>query len=516
VKDCKSTGEAAQVLNREAFKVMNVKYHATKRPKPDQSPYESAEAGYASCSGLSILLVDACRAVGVPARVVGTPLWSNGSGNHTWVEIWDGQWRFVGAAEPGPFNQTWFGDLAAKADLPAHGVYAASFRQTGKPFPLVWDPKCTDYPAEDVTAFYAGRQYLNVKPAGVAATKPSDLDGDWVKLKRITPRGYVCVRASTPINIDGKGDEPAWAGAEWTEDFVDIEGDARPAPRFRTHAKLLWDNDNLYIFAELQEPHVWGTITKQNAVIFADNDFEVFIDPDGDHHHYYEYEMNALNTIWELTLDKPYRDGGPAKSPTNIEGLRRAVHVNGTLNDPSDTDQSWTVEIAIPWKGLATYAGRGQACPPKDGQQWRMNFSRVEWLVDIIDGKYRKIPKEMRAEDNWVWSPQGVVEMHRPERWGFVQFSSSPETAKYRPDPTMAARDALMTVYYRQKEFQKRNGHYAAAAAEIGMAPEGACALNPVEITLTSDGYTANTPALGAGTKRRTLHVRQDSKLWEE
>jgi len=164
VKDCKTAGDVAQVLNREVFKQLNVKYHATKRRKPDQSPYESMKIGYASCSGLSIILVDACRAVGVPARVVGTPLWSNGSGNHTWLEVWDGQWRFLGAAEPGPYNQTWFGDLASKADgnKAENRIYAASFRQTPLPFVMVWNRRSTDYSADDQTGYYVQRKTLKV------------------------------------------------------------------------------------------------------------------------------------------------------------------------------------------------------------------------------------------------------------------------------------------------------------------------------------------------------------------
>lgn len=164
VKECKSPGEAAQLLNRVLFKQLDVQYHASKRPKPDQSPYESVQAKYASCSGLSILLVDACRAVGVPARVVGTPRWSDGSGNHTWVEVWDGrQWHFVGAAEPSAFDKTWFADLAAKADdKPEHHVYAASFKHTETPFPLVWDRRNVDHPSVDVTAFYVARRKLKV------------------------------------------------------------------------------------------------------------------------------------------------------------------------------------------------------------------------------------------------------------------------------------------------------------------------------------------------------------------
>jgi hypothetical protein len=339
-------------------------------------------------------------------------------------------------------------------------------------------------------------------PAAGAAVQ----DTDWAKMKPITPRGYVCIRARGMIHVDGKADEPAWADAPWTEDFVDIEGPGKPRPRFRTRAKMLWDDQYLYVFAELQEPHVCGTITRKNEVIFRDDDFEVFINPDSSNHNYYEYEMNALNTIWELTLDRPYRDDGPVHLGTNMEGLKSAVHVDGTINDPSDIDRGWSVEIAFPWKGLAKYA-TGVACPPADGQQWRLGFSRVEWQIEIVDGKYRKIPK--RAEDNWVWSPQGVVDMHRPERWGCVQFSTAaPGKAQFHPDPTLPARDRLMEVYYGQKAFLKRSGRYASSLRELGIADDS------IEMTATPTTFTATTRVRLGDSSTRILHVRQDSKLW--
>jgi hypothetical protein len=165
---------------------------------------------------------------------------------------------------------------------------------------------------------------------------------------------------------------------------------------------MMWDDASLYLAAELQEPHVWGTITQKNAVMFYDNDFEVFIDPDGDNHNYYEFEMNALNTIWELSLTKPYRAGGVARLGTNLPGLKSAVFVDGTLNDPSDTDRRWCVELAFPFADLASYTGQGQGVPPRDGDVWRVGMSRVEWLMDIMHGKYVKVPG--REEDNWLWT----------------------------------------------------------------------------------------------------------------
>ena len=128
----------------------------------------------------------------------------------------------------------------------------------------------------------------------------------------VPPKGYVCYRASGPITIDGQLDEIAWQQVPWTDPFVDIEGDTKPRPRFRTRVKMLWDDQFFYVAAELEEPHVWGTLTQHDAVIFQDNDFEVFIDPNGDNHEYYEFEINAFNTCYEVFFiwNDAYEKGG--------------------------------------------------------------------------------------------------------------------------------------------------------------------------------------------------------------
>ena len=230
-------------------------------------------------------------------------------------------------------------------------------------------------------------------------------------------REYGCRRASSPIQIDGRLDDTAWGKAAWTSDFVDIEGATKPRPRFRTRAKMLWDDNFFYVAAELAEPHVWATLTEHDSVIFRDNDFEVFLNPTGDTLNYFEFEINALNTGWDLFLPRPYKKQGRADNSWDIPGLQTAVHVNGTLNDPTDRDRGWTVELAFPW---TAFASRATVRRPDAGETWRVNFSRVQWRVEVHDGRYVKVPG--LKEDNWVWSPQGIVDMHVPEKWGVVRF----------------------------------------------------------------------------------------------
>jgi hypothetical protein len=325
------------------------------------------------------------------------------------------------------------------------------------------------------------------------------------------PKGYIAYRAPEPISIDGKLDEKAWQVVPWSEPFVDIEGDLKPLPRFQTRVKMLWDDQFFYVGANLAEPHVWGTLTQHDAVIFQDNDFEIFIDPDGDNHEYYEIEINALNTEWDLFLKKPYRDGGPALNSWEIPGLKTAVHVQGTLNDSRDKDQYWSVEFAIPWKVLAEYSHR--PAPPRDGDQWRINFSRVEWQHEIEGNKYRKVPNT--KEDNWVWSPQGVIDMHRPESWGIVQFSTrDPGTDSVRPDSAVPIRDRLIDIYHAQKKFRGKNQRFADRAETLDLPPlPTRFPSHEVSITLTPAGYEAVITFEPQREGKEAWSIRQDSKI---
>jgi len=149
----KTIDKAVLALNKYVFHVLKVQYSADKRPKPDQSPYESIRAHWASCTGLSIILVDALRSVGIPARIAAIAMWPDDSGNHTWVEIWDGKWHYVGASESTSLDHAWFTLKAAQTDE-NHPIYAASFKKTGVSFPMRWAPELKYIPAVDVTKYY--------------------------------------------------------------------------------------------------------------------------------------------------------------------------------------------------------------------------------------------------------------------------------------------------------------------------------------------------------------------------
>jgi len=288
------------------------------------------------------------------------------------------------------------------------------------------------------------------------------------------PKGYVCYRTTTPVNPDGVLDEKAWAAAPWTDYFPDIEGSAKPVPRFNTRAKMLWDDKNLYIAAELEEPHVWAKLRQRDTIIFIDNDFEVFIDPDGDNHAYYELEVNALATAWDLLLLKAYRDGGPPVFGWDIAGLKVGTHIYGTINDPRDEDKGWTVEIVLPLNAMKECAG--PLGLPKSGDHWRINFSRVEWRILIENGAYKKEinPQTGRPfpEDNWVWSPQGRIDMHMPEMWGFLQFSAvtaGEGTEAFIADPDLDLKWGLRKIYYAEKQYFAKNKTYTSSLEELGL-----------------------------------------------
>ncbi len=333
------------------------------------------------------------------------------------------------------------------------------------------------------------------------------------------PKHYLAYQSDVPLKIDGTLDEPIWQKAEWTDDFVDIEGDLKPIPRFRTRVKMLWDKDYFYFAAELEEPDIWATLTERDAVIFYDNDFEIFIDPDGDTHEYYEFEMNAFNTVWDLLLIKPYRDGGPAVNAWDIQGLKTAVFVDGSINQPVDKDRSWMIEVAMPWKVLKECAYKD--APPKNGDQWRVNFSRVEWQVEVKDGKYSKVinpaTDKPYPEDNWVWSPQGLINMHYPEMWGFVQFSdkiAGDGNDEFQFHPEENARWLLRQLYYQERNYFEQFGKYTNKLTNLHLDDLKVEGFQfPPNIKITPNLFEASLTSIGGGKK---FFINQEGRIFKK
>ena len=286
-------------------------------------------------------------------------------------------------------------------------------------------------------------------------------------------RNYVVYKTNESIKIDGKATEKCWIDADWSGGFLDIEGAHKPQPLLETRFKMLWDDKNIYFFFELEEPHIWATYSNHDQIVFHENDVEIFIDPDRNAIDYFEFEFNAKNTLFDLFMPLSYRNGGKPLMTWNAPGLKSAVSINGTLNNPEDKDESWTLELAIPFYSLK--AGM-RSVRPDEGSTWKINFSRVQWQIEAEKGVYiKKIDPETGKhypEYNWVWSPQGVINMHLPERWGMIQFSTHPPGEKktnFLMPPDEELMKYLWLIYYKQRDFISKHGKYAATLENLGI-----------------------------------------------
>jgi hypothetical protein len=301
-----------------------------------------------------------------------------------------------------------------------------------------------------------------------------------------SPRQYVIYHTAEAINVDGHPSEQAWLQAPWSLYFADIEGDGRPTPALQTRFKMLWSDHALYIYGELEEPQVWAYLPEHDQVVYYDNDFEVFIDPDGDTHQYFEIEVNARKTVFDLFLPRPYRTGTGALIPWNANGLQIGVAIDGTLNNAADRDRQWSVEMVIPFRDISL---GNDVQVPAEGSYWRINFSRVEWDAAPTAGVYKKDvdPHTNRPlpEHNWVWSPQGVINMHYPERWGYAWFTTrAPGTFQPTLPFSEELKKSLWLVYYKQQAYRQKHGRYATRLTALDIPSHFDCQGQKCQLTL--------------------------------
>jgi hypothetical protein len=215
------------------------------------------------------------------------------------------------------------------------------------------------------------------------------------------------VRTASPPVIDGKLDDPVWRDAPATTPFIRVDLNRASGPARHTTAKLLWDDEALYIAWDCEDPDVSATLTERDADLWTEEVVEAFIDPDGDGLNYYEIEVNPLNTVVDLCIPRAENGGAVAIDEArkwNATGLRTAVNVAGTVADSSDRDTGWSCEVAVPWANF----GKAAHLPPRVGDTWRVQLPRIE----------RKPEEQLLA-----WSPTDAF--HRPERFGTVTFAAN-------------------------------------------------------------------------------------------
>lgn len=254
------------------------------------------------------------------------------------------------------------------------------------------------------------------------------------------PADYTCYRTRTA---------PDWSIAPQSPRFVDMVS-GEPG-FFDTRAAALWDDHALHIRFWIEEPFVEAHLTERDSLIFNESDVEVFIDG-GDC--YYEFEVNAINTVYEVFF--VWQDGYPRlagepefdvlkrqavtfggdydRTPAtfwrgthprglrwafldwDFPGLTSSTEIDGHLNDRTRISRGWQATVSFPWEGMKPLAN-GRPLPPKDGDEWRIFFGRFEKLMSG--------GREVQPHPAWCWTPHGIYDTHRPESWTCVRFSET-------------------------------------------------------------------------------------------
>ena len=230
-------------------------------------------------------------------------------------------------------------------------------------------------------------------------------------------REYVVRRSTSTMVIDGQLMEADWQGAGLTEKFV-IYRDGTPTS-LSTQAMLLWDDSYLYIAFICEDPDVWAEMKNRDDYLWNEEVVEIFCDPDGDGLNYIEIEVNPLETVLDLFLDKAYYAGGNADFNWNLDGLKVAVSVDGTINDLHDIDTGWLCEVAVSFQELA-FAAPSKNFPPRAGDEWRLLLCRYNY--ERTGDKVIEIS---------CWNQTDSRGFHVPSKFGRIIFSSDIAVAVY-------------------------------------------------------------------------------------
>lgn len=325
------------------------------------------------------------------------------------------------------------------------------------------------------------------------------------------PRSYTLCQTGSALKIDGELNEKSWAETPWTQYFIDIEGESKPSPEYKTRVKMLWDDKYLYIATEMEEPHLWANKQAVTDNIFRDNVFKIFIDPNNDMNDDFEIQINPNNLMLFLIMNKPYRDGGTPLTGWSPIGLQSAVKLNGTINNSSDKDSGWIAEIAIPFGSLSFN--------PKDTRRntgFRINFLRTGWDFTVQKNVYTKAldsSGKPRPPHYSVWTSQGLINMHLPERWGYTVFSPSSPSEKadavFVLPYSEKQREYLWLVYYKQKDWQKKNKVYTSALKDLAI-PEGDILIDGIKNRINIETTSKYFQAFITDEEGKSITINQD------
>lgn len=216
---------------------------------------------------------------------------------------------------------------------------------------------------------------------------------------------YQAPRRTGAIAIDGRLDDPGWKDVSSTGAFVKSVSGKKA--KYRTTAKLTWDDENLYVAFSAEDPDVWGSFEKRDDPIYQEEVVEIFIDADGDGKTYNELELSPRGVIFDAYFPERRR----RMDLSWDSGIEAAARVRGTLNDASDKDEGWDAEMRIPVANLASVP----RWPPQAGDKWRFNLYRLDWHSNRT------------KNEGQAFSPLFVGDFHHLPRFAWLEFTGQTE-----------------------------------------------------------------------------------------
>lgn len=294
--------------------------------------------------------------------------------------------------------------VALNADhIPVDSLWPTSRWKPGEIYADLHQATLPTHWTGDSLAIFVGLYWFDDR---LAVDRRSAHDGaDRIALPRVPVRSgelpvpeYRVQRAPRPPQIDGRTDEPWWR----TMPVITLmRSDGRGRPSLATEVRMAWDDEFLYLVFRADDPDAWSSFENDDDPLYQQEVVEVFIDADGDGRTYNEMQVAPTGRRFDARFEGP-RQGMDLSWHS---GMRTAVVVDGTVNDDTDRDRGWTVEMAIPHTSLYAVPNT----PPKRGDVWRVNLFRLEH-------------HDRKRVEGSAWSPPVVPDFHRVERFGRLIF----------------------------------------------------------------------------------------------